>query len=459
MMSSFGSAGHSRLHELHVEALSPEEWNYIRGLYLSDGSASISHVKNGGRKYRVSFCLQGNEEKIVEKLVEMLRRAGMNPWVMFPSRTYQIVVEMVSKVLFGFFPRKDTLKHSVEMRERFFDENSLHSLDNGIPFLAGLLDGDGTLKVYVEKGRTSGAGFLGDVAQWTWSFTQRRYPFLAQYVKEFVNSLVSDSAQIYKCSNGTLLVPIRKPGAEALLHAGIAKYSWKVVNWLEMVAKVRGERKEFYTTKKIANMFHVSVPTVIGWIESGRMSCRRGTKHFARRYVHAEEVERFKKHFQEVEDRAHRIRAEGAVTIPEASRLLGVREATIKNWCYVRWIRAERVREPRGQRWRSLLISRGEVERIRRKLRSEVEEIDRASRQGLELVDAARTVHVVPQTLRKWCRQGKVTATTITDRKGRSRRCRIISKEEIERLLNERRNIPDKGMKIVKNKESKLSSD
>jgi hypothetical protein len=190
---------------LNVDALSREEWNYIRGLFLADGSSSIHTDKKRGRRFRVGFCLQGNEEGIVERLVKMMKKVGMNPCVMFPKGKDEIVVEIVSKALFRFLPCKSTLKSSDDAREEFYDENDLYDAANGIPFLAGLLDGDGTLKVYVERGRSTGVGFLGDVALWTWSFTQRRYPFLANYVKTFVNSLSSGTAQIYKCRNRTLL--------------------------------------------------------------------------------------------------------------------------------------------------------------------------------------------------------------------------------------------------------------
>jgi len=194
-MSSFGSSRHPRLHELHVEALSPEEWNYVRGLFFADGSAFVSLDKHGWKKYRVLFFLQGNEGEIVERLVSMLRRAGMNPCVMYPRGAYSIVVETVSKVLFGFLPDRAALKRDAGTRERFFSEHKLRELSEGIPFVAGLIDGDGSTRVYT-KFRRKGKKPFRDVQQWRWSFSQCKFRFLVYYLKEFVDSIVKGGTRL-----------------------------------------------------------------------------------------------------------------------------------------------------------------------------------------------------------------------------------------------------------------------
>jgi hypothetical protein len=58
-----------------VDALSPAEWNYLRGLFLADGCSFTMKVRTG-LDYRVNFYLGGNETGVIHKVVELIRLAG-----------------------------------------------------------------------------------------------------------------------------------------------------------------------------------------------------------------------------------------------------------------------------------------------------------------------------------------------------------------------------------------------
>jgi transposase len=373
-MPSFGSAGRPRLHELYVEALSREDWNYIRGLFFADGAAFISLDKHGWRRYRVLFFLQGNETEIVERLVLMLRTVGMNPHVILPRDKYSIVVEIVSKALFGFLPDRNALKQDAGAQERFFSEHRLRELHEGIPFVSGLIDGDGSARVHV-KFRGVGNKRFRDVQEWSWNFAQRKYPFLICYLKEFIDSLTSDGSRLYEWSDGKRLLALTKSGTEALLGAGIAEFSWKAREWLRSVAEVRVKLGEFYTTNQVAEMFKVTVATVNNWLNAGKMSSKWGSDvngKVSQRYIPRGEVEEFQRRCAET---AEEIQSKGGMKLIDVARMLGLKEATLRSRYLKGKLRASLARELTGQVWRNLVIPREEVERLKEEKKKERREI------------------------------------------------------------------------------------
>jgi transposase len=114
-----------------------------------------------------------------------------------------------------------------------------------------------------------------------------------------------------------------------------------------MVADVRAKRRDFYTTRQVATMFGVSIPTVVSWIKSGAMASQRGTKRMSWHYVTTSEVERFKQQFIKRTEKAETIKARKGMTTKELAVALGIRVNVVRYWCSRGLIRSTLVREPR----------------------------------------------------------------------------------------------------------------
>lgn len=359
-------------YELKVEALSSEEWSYLRGLFLTDGSCYIGRGANRGR-YEVRFSLDGRfEEELALRIAELLRRAGLNPFTVRDSVRHSICVCVHSKALAAFFPNKRVLSvEGVEGGKRFLKENRLlGSVDLGVAFVAGLLDGDGRCRVSV---RTAGGSVIA-VSQ-SWSFSQVSYPFLADYVERFVESLASGGVHrgVYDDS-GLVEVYIRKCGKEALLDAGIAKYSWKVTRCLSKVAEAEGRCFRYYTAKGAARMLGVNPQTVNKWLRTGEMryikeKCREGVGDRRALWfrIPVEEVERFKEKLRQQEEAAVKAEAAGdVVKLVDAARILSVSLNTLHDWSLTGRIQTKMVhRVGRRGLGRYLVVSKEEVERLR----------------------------------------------------------------------------------------------
>jgi excisionase family DNA binding protein len=356
--------GSRRCRELQVDALSPEEWNYLRGLFLADGYSVAMHGRFRG--YVVYFYLQGNEEELALRVAGWLRRAGLNPRLWRQRRRKDMVAVVTSsKSLLGFLPDKKALLRDAMARRRFFDENRLLSAEGGVPFIAGLLDGDGHCGVTIMNGR----GCFGRwVSKYKWSFTQRRYMFLAEYVSKFVESLVQGGAHIFIVPNGAAEVDIHKSGTKALLEAGIARYSWKVVQWQRSIADVESERVKHCNVGEAARIIGVSKQVVRRWLKSGEMKHVRNEGKIWRRsppsipYIPMEEVERFKEEVQLQRAEMEKAKREG-VRLREAERILGVSYWTLRRAYKRGELRATLVREYRGQWY--WVIPRGDVKRVK----------------------------------------------------------------------------------------------
>jgi excisionase family DNA binding protein len=201
-----------------------------------------------------------------------------------------LTVEAISIRLFEFLPNKDALSRSEEVRERFFRENGLLSVEGGVPFLAGLLDGDGSCVVSVGRRH-----FFREVIVSDWRFSQDNDLYLVDYARRFVESLAPGSVRLKRRrGRRTLTACIRRSGIVALLDARIAHHSWKVVRWLQTIAEARSERSQFLSVGEAAGLLHVPYGVVARWVSSGRVRFVQGGRW---RYIPATEIERLKREF------------------------------------------------------------------------------------------------------------------------------------------------------------------
>jgi transposase-like protein len=379
-----GSAvGSSRRHfswfrELKVDALSAEEKAYLLGLYFADGCADAGRRSGGGRRWRVRFFLQGNEKELADRAVELLSKLGLRPRFDKPRKgEWMLTVRVLSKALFNFLPDKQLLVDDTVVRDKFLAENGLSGVEEGIPFLAGLLDGDGFCQVSVEKK----VHRAGAVNFWKWGIGQDRCMFLLDYVKRFVQLLTKDerSVSVEVARTGRHRVCIRKAGVVALLNSGIGEYSWKASRWLRQVAEIQGERMNYLTTGQVAAVFGVCREYVRSQLEAGKLRFVRGTgkaretgvsasKFGFRYFIPVEEAKRFGEKLREDREKSDNVKREG-VTLKDLAKLLGVPWNTLRRWRRRGLIQGTVLREMgKGHRRRFLVIPWDEVERLKRKL-------------------------------------------------------------------------------------------
>jgi hypothetical protein len=209
-----------------------------------------------------------------------------------------VVVTVLSKSLFSFLPCKAKLLVDEEDRVHFFEDNGLYDVKGGIPFLAGLLDGDGACWVRIQKCR------FECLNKWNWNFAQGRYRFLIDYVRRFVDGLAKGSVAERVIPSRVVELRFRKAGIVALLDAGIGGFSWKVARWSEMCDSFRSERARSCTARDVARMFGVSENFVIKrWLKGGKMRYERGSVNGSEArthyYIDLDEVQRFKAKFDE----------------------------------------------------------------------------------------------------------------------------------------------------------------
>jgi hypothetical protein len=239
-----------------------------------------------------------------------------------------------------FFPKKAILKRNESVRREFFDENKLLDVEYGVAFSAGLLDGDGHCQVAWEK-----RGFRS-IVKWKWQFDQSRQRciFLVAYIERLVKSLSPDggAVRVRSSGRGKARVSIWKPGISALLKVGIARYSWKVAQWLKKSAEYQREREKYCTVGQVARILGASDQTVRGWYDSGRIrGCRRrGGWHF----IPITELEKLREWLKEESRKVDSIKSEG-VKLADACRMAGVSRSTIWRLCRIGKLPSTLVRE------------------------------------------------------------------------------------------------------------------
>jgi DNA-binding transcriptional MerR regulator len=339
---------------LKVEALSSEEWNYLRGLFFADGNRFVR--RHGKKDYRILFFFQGDEGDLASRSVAMLERAGLRPRLGWDKRENMLVVWVSSRSLLEFLPDKGALRDDVARREKLFEEQELFSVKCGVPFMAGLLDGDGSLQVRVNKRCFRRSPSMH------WSFSQSRYPFLIDYVVSFVKSVAPSGVKVRVCERGKREVDFRVHAVHTLLRLGIAKYSWKAARCLDEASRLLVERGMFYTTSEVGAMFGLSVQVVNRWVRDGKLKfCTRvGIGRNARRYFSREDVESFAEELGRVE----KVKHEG-LSLREVAGDVGVSDTMLRKLWHSGQIQATMVHGERGPKY--LVIPRDDVQKLKQR--------------------------------------------------------------------------------------------
>lgn len=352
---------------MNVDVLSVGERAYVLGLYFADGCM----VKKNRSSFRVQFDLQGDERDIVGRIVGMFRRSGLNPCVYerFGGRNmFRVVV--IGGNLPSLFPRKRVFLSSAEfgdwVREKGFDGGEL-----AVPFVAGLVDGDGTCLVQNKSKYIFGSPNL------YWSFSQIKYKFLADYLVEYVRRLGSGGVHFRdNLGRRARVVEFSQRGRDALVRAGIACWSFKVARCLKEFEEAKGEvlylKAKFWKPSQVAQRLHVTSITVHRWCKLGYiekflrirgLKARRGSYSYL---IPVEEIQRL-----EAEERTRAAatpEGERYLSVGEAARLLGVSESSVHRYVKDGKLRVVSVQSCGG--WKShkawkYYVASGEVEKLR----------------------------------------------------------------------------------------------
>lgn len=348
--------------KLNANALSTGEWNYLHGLFLADGYRDAYEYRRNCWSYRIRFFLQGDQLEIAHRIATLIKKTGLKPHVGWDPIKNMIIVRVYSILLFDFLPDGKRLRDDPIYREHFYENNGLLNLQKGMPFIAGLLDGDGRCQAWISKGRRS---FLGSMNKWLWSFSQTKFLFLIDYILKFAESLAPDSVRVMINGRGRI-VSFRKSLIIALLKLGIEEYSWKVTQWLNKVVMLERDRGIYHTVGEVARMFNVSSFVARNWIKAGKLSYLRRTDEKGKSYryfVSTEEVERFREIFLKERNALERIKSDG-VKLVDAAEMLGIPYSTLRRWHRFGKFRAVMVHE--GS-LRFLVVPRDEINQIKAK--------------------------------------------------------------------------------------------
>lgn len=358
---------------MNVDVLCGWERAYLLGLYFADGW--IRERRSCGSA-TFNLILQGNELEIADRVAEFLRRTGLMPITCFSKRQYCMTVSATAWNLVSVFGRKRCVCS--------FDDNvGLRWLKRvgglEVAFIAGLLDGDGCVRASLVGLRDSIFGSLEEY----WVFGQTKYPFLVDFICEYVNSLARGGATIVSAPGGRKKrVLITATGRETLLRDGIAEYSCKVAWFLSRVEKLKREsdclRSRFLTTGQVARRVGTYVATVDEWCRRGylkhmliRSSVCRGCGGY-RYIIPVEEAERLETELSRERGLASRAVEDGGIKLVDVAKMLNVHRNTLEKWVQFGKLRATLVvkgrrRSVRGGR-RYYVIPREEVERLRHEL-------------------------------------------------------------------------------------------
>ena len=139
----------TRVKKMDLSAIEPWEWDWLIGFYYSDGCKFVENRVHYGKRYTIQFGSNAcTEDKITQRVEKLLHRLGLRVRNTVEERNRRII-RTYSKRLFEALPKKDT---------NYIPNNEL-------AFLAGLMDGDGSVKKQ-------------------WVFMQAKYPQLMDDVRE-----------------------------------------------------------------------------------------------------------------------------------------------------------------------------------------------------------------------------------------------------------------------------------
>jgi hypothetical protein len=352
--------------KLNSEAITAQDWNYIRGLFLADGYSDIRRNRNGGvEEYRVRFFLQGDEREIARKVTVLLRKAGLNPHVDGDRHDNLINLRIYSKQLLNFLPDKEALKNDPVARERFFEENRLFEVQSGLSFVAGFIDGDGSCRLTVTERRFK-------TALMDWGFSQTTLKFIVDYIMRFMNMLSPNSTYVAerqrKDGRNEIAGKFRKRAVNALLTAGIDQYSFKVARCLKRMTAFQSELHKYCTTGEASRILGVKPWVVRRMADAGEIKCNRtgssaGSPDLSRRYF---PIEKVKKLLKKLESRRSRneVVKQGGVKLTVLAGMLGVSDRALE-WLRLHGkLRATLVEEDHGRGSSYLVIPHDEVEKL-----------------------------------------------------------------------------------------------
>jgi hypothetical protein len=352
--------------KLNSEALTAQEWNYIRGLFLADGYSDIKRNRNGGvEDYRVRFFLQGDEGQIARKVTALLRKAGLNPHVDRDRHDNLINLRIYSKQLLNFIPNKEALKNDLAVRQKFFEENRLSEVEFGLPFMAGFIDGDGSCRLSVTEHRFK-------TALMDWGFSQTTLKFMVDYIMRFMNMLSPNSTyvaeRLRKDGRKEIAGKFRKRAVNALLTAGIDQYSFKVARCLERMTAFQSELRKYCKIGEASRILGIKPWVVRRMADAGEIKCNRtgssaGSPDLSRRYFPIGEVEKLLKKLESRRSR-NEVAKRGGVKLTVLAGKLGVSDRALE------WLRlhgklhATLVEEDHGRGSSYLIIPYDEVEKL-----------------------------------------------------------------------------------------------
>jgi hypothetical protein len=108
-----------------------------------------------------------------------------------------VIVVVDSKSLYEFLPDKRALLE--RGAEQFLVESGVRTAELGTAFAAGLMDGDGHCNVRTTR---KGNRAFAWVNPWNWHFTQKKLPFLADYLLGLVESVAKGGARMEERGEG-----------------------------------------------------------------------------------------------------------------------------------------------------------------------------------------------------------------------------------------------------------------
>jgi hypothetical protein len=357
---------------MDVSKISSEERAYLLGLYLTDGYMN----KRRKSTREIGFCLQGNEGEIANRVAELFSRSGLVP------RTYQLYngnqlrVVVVGANLLSFLPDKDELLHlSIDDAtvKKFISTERLDG-DFGIPFIGGLLDGDGCCSADYYTNRKCIFGFVCK----RWSFAQTKFPFLVDFIASYACNLVRDGVSLTLSRHSEKrLAWILESGRKAFVHAGIAKWSVKVARYqtrVEEISKVKSnDRSSFLKPFEVAKRLHASQGSIRRWCKLGYIKHMRIRSASSRKRNHSYLVpedqvrlveEKVLRTGTAVMDKSPKPE-ERLITMKETARLLGYAVSTVFMHCKKGEIRFIPFSTLGGKK--KYLIPTNEVERLSKK--------------------------------------------------------------------------------------------
>jgi hypothetical protein len=315
-----------------LDVLSREARVYLLGLYFTDGCKVLAGI---------TFTLASYEREIVDRIAKLFEQIDLSPKVYTHAGQANCIRVCVNNVrLRSCFPDKNVFL-SLELNNsqviKWINRERLET-HLGVPFVAGLMDGDGFIDARVEYGHT----IFGSLHSY-WTFFQMNYPFLVDFVKRYVELLAPGGAAFNRVKQGKL-VNISARGREALLAKGIAIWSVKVRKWSDKVERLRKMisdlRAGFLSPASVAVRLRQAVNrcTIREWCDRGYLKhirIRAVARGPFKYLIPSSEVERLNDEIRKSRKYEESMLLAGeCLTEQLTARVLGVKPETVYHYCY-----------------------------------------------------------------------------------------------------------------------------